>query len=136
MGLPVSAQNGREAADLPLYLANAASYWLCICNRVKFVIAEIRQGGLLSPDLKRIAFQVSAGTCLPVALVAKIDPRQRKALVSQGFRSSSLAKQAFLLLCWASQRTTSMTPPRHKVLAPGAQAVFVTLVANSRSADV
>lgn len=130
MGLPVSAHKWSEAADLPLYLANAASYWLCICNRVKFVIAEMRQEASL-PDLKRIAFQVSARACLPVALVAKIDPRQRKALVSQGVPFIVPGKQAFLPMLGFAANNKHDPAPLTKVLAPGAQAVFVTLVANS-----
>ena len=130
MGLPVSAHEWSEAADLPLYLAKAASYWLCICNRVEFVIAEIRQEASL-PDLKRIAFQVSARTCLPVALVAQIDPRQRKALVSQGVPFIVPGKQAYLPMLGFAANNKHDPAPLTKLLAPGAQAVLVTLVANS-----
>lgn len=130
LGLPVSAHEWSEAADLPFYLAKAASYWLCICNRVEFVIAEIRQEASL-PDLKRIAFQVSARACLPVALVAQIDPRQRKALVSQGVPFIVPGKQAYLPMLGFAANNKHDPAPLTKVLAPGAQAVLVTLVANS-----
>lgn len=130
MGLPVSAHEWSEAADLPLYLAKAASYWLCICNRLEFVIAEIRQEASL-PDLKRIAFQVSARACLPVALVAQIDPRQRKALVSQGVPFIVPGKQAFLPMLGFTTNNKHDPAPLTKILAPGAQAVLVTLAANS-----
>lgn len=129
MGLPVAEREWSGAADLPLYLAKAASYRLCSCNGIEFVMAEVQQEASL-PALKRIASQVSARAGMPVVLIAQIDPRQRKALVSQGVSFIVPGKQAFLPLLGfvASAKREPLTLA--KVMAPGAQAVLVALAAN------
>ena len=129
MGLFVTEFEWSGASDLPLYLAKAASYRLCSCNGVDFIMAEV-EGEVSLPNLKRIVSQVSARAGLQVALVAQIDARQRKALVSQGIPFVVPGRQAFLPMLGfvASAKREPRSLP--EVLAPGTQAVLVTLLAN------
>lgn len=129
MGLFVTEFEWSVASDLPLYLAKAASYRLCSCNGVDFIMAEV-EGEVSLPNLKRIVSQVSARAGLQVALVAQIDARQRKALVSQGIPFVVPGRQAFLPMLGfvASAKREPRSLP--EVLAPGTQAVLVTLLAN------
>ena len=129
MGLLVVEREWPEAVDLPLYLAKAASYRLCSCNGVDFISATIGQSASL-PDLKRIASQVSARTGLPVALVAQIDARQRKALVSQGIPFVVPGRQAFLPMLGFAASKKGDPLPLAKALAPSTQAALVALIAN------
>ena len=95
MGLSITTHEWEGASHLPLYLAKAARYHLCICSGVDFIAAEIERGSSL-PELKRISVHISDRTSLPVVLVAQIDARQRKALVSQGIPFVVPGRQAFL----------------------------------------
>ena len=129
MGLFVTEFEWSGASDLPLYLAKAASYRLCSYNGVDFIMAEV-EGEVSLPNLKRIVSQVSARAGLQVALVAQIDARRRKALVSQGIPFVVPGRQAFLPMLGfvASAKREPRSLP--EVLAPGTQAVLVTLLAN------
>lgn len=129
MGLRIHKEKWREAADLPLFLSKAATYQLCACDGVSF-LAAIVEGGPSLPDLKRIASQVSARTGLPVVLVAQIDARQRKALVSQGIPFVVPGRQAFLPMLGFAASSKKDPSPLAEHLSPGAQAVLVTLIAN------
>ena len=60
-----------------------------------FIAAEVEREAP-PPELKRIASQVSAQAGMPVAIVAQIDARQHKALVSQGVPFVVPGRQAFL----------------------------------------
>lgn len=131
MGLLVTDVEWSEAADLPLFLSAAAVYRLCSCNGIDFIAAKA--GGEASlPDLKRIVSQVSARAGLPVVLVAQIDARQRKALVSQGIPFVVPGRQAFLPMLGFVANAKRDPLPLAKVLAPGTQAAFVALAADSR----
>ena len=129
LGLLVTEREWPQAADLPLYLAKVASYQLCFCNGVDFISAIIEQEASL-PDLKRIVSQVSARAGLPVALVAQIDARQRKALVSQGIPFVVPGRQAFLPMLGFVASKKQDPLPLTKTLAPSTQAALVALVAN------
>lgn len=131
MGLLVTDVEWSEAADLPLFLSAAAVYRLYSCNGIDFIAAKA--GGEASlPDLKRIVSQVSARAGLPVVLVAQIDARQRKALVSQGIPFVVPGRQAFLPMLGFVANAKRDSLPLAKVLAPGTQAAFVALAADSR----
>lgn len=129
MGLLVTSSEWPGAADLPLFLAKAATYRLCACSKINFIAAEIEQEAPL-PDLKRIASQVSARAHLPVALVAQIDARQRKALVSQSIPFVVPGRQAFLPMLGFTASTKRDPLPLAKILAPGTQSALVALIAN------
>lgn len=129
MGLSVVECEWSGAADLPLYLAKAASYRLCACNGVDFIAAKVDQEVSL-PELKRIVSQVSTRAGMPVVLVAQIDARQRKALVSQGIPFVVPGRQAFLPMLGFVTSAKREPLPLAKVLAPGAQAALVALAAN------
>lgn len=129
MGLAVADCKWDGAADLPLFLAKAARYLMCVCNGVSFVAAMVDQEASL-PELKRIASQVSTRAGMPVALVAQIDARQRKALVSQGIPFVVPGRQAFLPMLGFTASSGHEPPPLSTLLAPGAQAILVTLIAN------
>ena len=129
LGLRITEHKWPEAADLPLYLAKAASYQLCSCSGVEFISAAVEQGASL-PDLKRIVSQVSARAGLPVALVAQINARQRKALVSQGIPFVVPGRQAFLPMLGFAANKKRDPLPLAKTLAPSTQAVLVALMAN------
>lgn len=129
LGLHVALRDWTDANNLPLYLNKAASYWLCTCNGVDFIMAKVERDTSL-PNLKRIVSQVSARAGLPVALVAQIDARQRKALVSQGVPFVVLGRQAFLPMLGFTARMKREQPPLAKTLAPTTQAALVTLAAN------
>lgn len=129
MGLFVACEEWSGAEELPLFLSKAADYRLCSCNGVSFIAAVVEQGTSL-PGLKRIAAQVSARSGLPVALVSQIDPRQRRALVSQGVAFVVPGRQVFLPMLGFVVATKADRAPLAQTLAPGAQAVLVALVAN------
>ncbi|WP_432314472.1 helix-turn-helix transcriptional regulator [Collinsella aerofaciens] len=129
MGLVVTDRKWDGSADLPLFLAKAANYRPCTCNGVSFVVALVDQEASL-PELKRIVSQVSARADMPVALVAQIDARQRKALVSQGIPFIVPGRQAFLPMLGFAASSGNEPTPLSKLLAPGAQAVLVALIAN------
>ena len=129
MGLPITALEWGGASHLPLYLAKAAKYHLCGCNGIDFIAAEIKQGSSL-PELKRISVQISSRTNLPVVLVAQIDARQRKALVSQGVPFVVPGRQAFLPMLGFIASARRDLSPLSKVMAPSVQAALVALVAN------
>lgn len=129
MGLPITALEWGGASHLPLYLAKAAKYHLCGCNGIGFIAAEIDQGSSL-PELKRISVQISSRTNLPVVLVAQIDARQRKALVSQGIPFVVPGRQAFLPMLGFIANARRDLSTLSKVMAPSTQAALVALVAN------
>lgn len=129
MGLPITALEWGGTSHLPLYLAKAAKYHLCGCNGIDFIAAEIDQESSL-PELKRISVQISSRTNLPVVLVAQIDARQRKALVSQGVPFVVPGRQAFLPMLGFIVNARRDLSPLSKVMAPSAQAALVALVAN------
>lgn len=129
MGLPVVDSEWQKASELPLFLSKAATYRLCTCNEVDFIAATVEQKASL-PDLKRIASQVSTRANLPVVLVAQIDARQRKALVSQGIPFVVTGRQAFLPILGFIANTKREELPLTKVLAPSTQAVLITLMNN------
>lgn len=128
LGLFVTDEKWSGAGNLPLFLSKAASYRLCSCGGIDFVVAEVEQGVSL-PELKRIASQVSARTGLRVAIAARIDARQRKALVSQGIPFIVPGKQAFLPMLGFAANSRREPTPLAKLLTPGTQAVFVVLMA-------
>lgn len=109
MGLLVTDGKWSGAGDLPLFLAKAVSYRLCSCNGVGFIAAEVEREASL-PELKRMASQVSARAGMPVAIVAQIDARQRKALVSQGVSFVVPGRQASSR-CSASWRARGGSGP-------------------------
>ena len=129
MGLLITDGKWSGAGDLPLFLAKAVSYRLCSCNGVGFIAAEVEREASL-PELKRMASQVSARAGMPVAIVAQIDARQRKALVSQGVPFVVPGRQAFLPMLGFVASTGRERAPLAKILAPGAQAVLVTLMSD------
>lgn len=129
LGLAVSDRKWPGANDLPLFLAKAASYRLCSCSGVDFIAAEVKKDASL-PELKRIASQVSARSGLQVVLVAQIDARQRKALVSRQVPFVVPGTQAFLPMLGFAVRTRRGTAPLAETLAPGTQAALVALMAN------
>lgn len=131
MGLRVTDVEWPEATDLPLFLSAAAVYRLCSCNGIDFIAAKAG-GEATLPDLKRIASQVSVRAGLPVVLVAQIDARQRKALVSQGIPFVVPGRQAFLPMLGFVANAKRDSLPLAKVLAPGTQAAFVALAADPR----
>lgn len=57
---------------------------------------------------------------MPVAIVAQIDARQRKALVSQGFPFVVPGRQAFLPMLGFVASSGQERAPLAKILAPGA----------------
>lgn len=129
MGLLVRTSPWREAKDLPIYLAKGASYHLCTCNGIEFIAASVEQESSLL-DLKRLVSQVSTKANLSVVLVAQIDARQRKALVTQGIPFIVPGRQAFLPMLGFVAKTTRKLLPLAKTLAPSAQAALVALAAN------
>ena len=129
MGLHVVTEKWPGASALPAFLAKTADYRLCTCCDVNFIAAEVEHEASL-PELKRISSQVSMRAGLPVALVAQIDARQRKALVSQGIPFVVPGRQAFLPMLGFVANSKRDPVPLAKVLAPGTQAVLVTLAAN------
>lgn len=129
MGLSIADEKWSGAGDLPLFLAKAANYRLCSCNGVDFIVAQVDQDISL-PNLKRIISQVSARAALPVAVAAQIDARQRKALVSQGIPFVVPGRQAFLPMLGFAASAGNGPSALTKTLAPGTQAVLVTLIAN------
>lgn len=129
MGLLVTDDDWPEARDLPLFLAKAAAYRLCSCNGVDFIAAKIGREASL-PNLKRVASQVSMIAGLPVVLVAQIDARQCKALVSQGVPFVVPGRRAFLPMLGFVTSGKRDPLPLARVLAPGTQAVLVALAAD------
>ena len=129
MGLSITTHEWEGASHLPLYLAKAARYHLCICNGVDFIAAEIERGSSL-PELKRISVHISDRASLPVVLVAQIDARQRKALVSQGIPFVVPGRQAFLPMLGFIANARRDLSPLSKVMAPSTQAALVALMAN------
>lgn len=119
MGLLVTDGKWSGAGDLPLFLAKAVSCRLCSCNGVGFIAAEIEREASL-PELKRIVSQVSARAGMPVVIVAQIDARQRKALVSQGVPFVVPGRQAFLPMLGFVASSGQERAPLAKILAPGA----------------
>ena len=128
LGLCIAESPWLESTDLPLYLAKAADYVLCSCSGVDFLAAHINQDASL-PDLKRIAKQVSTRAGMPLVLVGQIDPRQRRALVSQGVPFVVPGKQAYLPMLGFAARSQQESAPLSQVLAPGTQAILVALMA-------
>ena len=129
MGLSITVRKWDDVSHLPLYLAKAARYYLCGCSGVDFIAAEIECEPSL-PELKRISAQVLNKTNLPVVLVAQIDARQRKALVSQRIPFVVPGRQAFLPMLGFAASTKREQCPLSKALAPGTQAALVALIAN------
>lgn len=129
MGLRIAGERWQGSDDLPLFLSKAADYRLCSCNGVPFIAAQVDRNASL-PDLKRIAFQVSAQAGLPVAVVAQMDARQRKALISQGVPFVVPGRQAFLPMLGFAANSRKESPALAATLAPGTQAVLVALMAN------
>ncbi len=129
LGLSITSRKWRGADSLPLFLSKAASYLLCSCNGAKFIAAEVKQEASL-PELKRIASQVSARSDMQVAIVAQIDARQRKALVSQRIPFVVPGRQAFLPMLGFAATAKQDPAPLTKTLAPSTQAVLVALIAN------
>lgn len=70
------------------------------------------------PKLKRISLQTSMTTGLPVALVARIDARQRKALVAQGIPFIVPDRQAFLPMLGFATTARRDLPSLAETLAP------------------
>lgn len=129
LGLSIANREWPGAGNLPLYLAKAANYSLCSRDGVDFIAAEVDQGSTL-PELKRISSQVSARAGLQVVLVAQIDARQRKALVSQGIPFVAPGRQAYLPMFGFAANAKREPAPLAKKLPPSTQAVLVTLLAN------
>lgn len=129
MGLVVSAIPWRDADKLPVFLARSARYWLCACTGVEFIVAEV-EGAVSLPDLKRIPSQLARWTDLPVAVVADIDARQRRALVRQGMPFIVPGRQAYLpFLGFVASAARSPRALGDRLL-PGTQAALVTLIAH------
>ena len=129
LGLRVVDAEWLGAADLPLFLSKAAAYRLCACDGVSFIAAVIERDSSL-PDLKRINSQVSLRSGLPVVLIAQIDARQRKALVSQRIPFVVPGRQAYLPMLGFAMSAKSDEAPLSKVMAPSTQAALVSLIAN------
>lgn len=129
LGLHVIDAEWPGGADLPLFLSKAAAYRLCACNGASFIAAVVECSSSL-PDLKRINSQVSAWSGLPVVLVAQIDARQRRALVSQRIPFVVPGRQAFLPMLGFAMSAKSDAAPLSKVMAPSTQAALISLIAN------
>ncbi len=129
LGLSVIDKKWSDAAGLPLFLSKAADYRLCSCGKIDFIVAQV-EGQTSLPELKRLASQVSVRAGLHVVLAAQIDARQRKALVAQGIPFVVPGRQAFIPFLGFAASSKREEAPLAKVLAPGAQGVLVTLIAN------
>jgi hypothetical protein len=130
LGLQISSENWDIPSSLPMFLRNAADYYLCCCDDIKFLIACTNDDRSL-PEFKRIPTQLARYVDLPVVLAsAGIDPRQRRALVSQGIPFVVPGKQTYLpFLALVAAKETKRRSYGGSISAR-AQAVVVTLIAN------
>jgi hypothetical protein len=130
LGLQVSVSKWGTPSSMPIFLTNAAEYYLCRCDGIDFVAACTKCGNSL-PELKRVSTQLARHTSLPITLVSEdIDPRQRKALISQGIAFVVPGRQAYLPFLALVASTEAERRSYGGALSARAQAAFVTLIAN------
>lgn len=130
LGLRVSFRCWDGAKSMPMFLRNSASYYLCDCAGVEFIVAIPGDSEEL-PGLKRTVTQVGRHTDLPVALVShNIDPRQRRALTMQGIAFAAPYKQVYLpFLGLAASAEAKRRTYEGKLTARG-QAALVAIIAH------
>lgn len=130
LGLKVTSEEWDATSAVPLFLSAAADYALCRCDGVEF-LAAIPKGEQSLPALKRIPAQMARFTSLPVVLVSgSIDPRQRRALASQGIAFCTPGRQAYLPFLALAAETAAERRSYGGMLTPRGQAALVTIVAN------
>jgi DNA-binding MarR family transcriptional regulator len=130
LGLQISVASWDTPASLPMFLRNAVDYSVCCCNGISFLVAHTK-GEKSLPELKRIPSQLARYADLQVVLASdEIDPRQRKALVSQGIPFVVPGRQAYLpfLALVAAAEVKRRSYEGH--ISARAQAALVTLIAN------
>lgn len=117
-------------SSMPIFLRKSAEFYLCSCAGTEFVVA-VAKGGESLPGLKRIVTQTQRHTSLPVVLVsADIDPRQRRALVSQGIAFTVPYKHVYLpFLAFAAKAEAARRLYSGK-LSARAQAALVSLISH------
>ncbi|MEG2458328.1 MAG: hypothetical protein RSA89_00765 [Raoultibacter sp.] len=130
MGLKTTVNPWSDAEKLPVFLSHAAKYCLCLSDGVHYITAEIEEAEASLPDLKRIPSQLARRTTLPVAIVANLDARQRKALVQQGIPFIVPGRQAYLPFLGFIANTARALRVLGKRLSPSAQAALLALIAH------
>jgi hypothetical protein len=131
LGLTIKQDTWARAESLPYVLRDGVHYAVCEVNGVAFLAARFTQQPEL-PTLKRVVTQLARYSGLPaVAVPLALDPRQRKALISQGFPFVVPGKQAYLpFLALIAEEGRSEHPSVRGSLSARAQALLVALVAN------
>ena len=130
LGLETNYAAWTPPASMPAFLRSSAKYYLCSCQDQRFVVAlPSHDVGL--PALKRIVNQTRRYTNFPIAIVSsKIDPRQRRALTSQGIAFVVPHKQAYLPFLALVAKAEADKRSYRGELTPRAQAALVALIAN------